>query len=130
MAAGEPSRGAPSVRSNDKPRQRGRADPRPARLVVGGGALAALSIVLAGLLRPPTTEDAPSARAGPGPDVARTARIERRVRYVRLGPGEKAPPGARVILKAAPTPRVVRDILASDRRTTRPPVARTRQSGG
>ena len=105
--------------------------------MVSGGAVAALSLIVAGLVRPPAAADPASGADTSGAtafvqaDPARKVKVERRVRYVRLKPGQKAPPGARVIQEAVPTPRiVVRDIPAPSQRTTRAPVARTRQSGG
>lgn len=137
MTSGAPPRlAAESGRKVSGP-GRARPDPRPARLMVSGGAVAALSLIIAGLVRPPAAADpaagadTASATAFALVDPARKVEVERRVRYVRLEPGQTAPPGARVIREAAPTPRVVvRNIPAPSQRTTRAPVARTRQSGG
>jgi hypothetical protein len=61
----------------------------------------------------------------------RQVKVQRRVRYVRLKPGQHAPPGARVIQEAAPAPRViVRHVAAPAYVPVRRPTVRTRQSGG
>lgn len=131
MGSGEVPRAMPEGGRPVGDRTRSRPDPLPARLMVGGGAVAAVSLIVAGLVRPPSAVDATSDPATVQRDAARKAKVERRVRYVRLEPGQTAPPGARVIREAAPTPRIViRDIPAPTQRKTRAPVARTRQSGG
>ncbi len=123
------------------PRTHGKPNPLPARLVVGVGALAALSVIAAGIGRlPGVSEESPSSSAGLDPGATTLAaaapaletRVERPVRYVRLKPGQKAPPGAKVIREAAPAPRVVVHWVTppSSSSSTRAPVARTRQSGG
>jgi hypothetical protein len=125
-----PAAGGPGGVGKVRP-TRSRPDPRPARLMVSGTALAALSLIVAGLVRPPTAAVAPTRTSQSQTDRERSVNAERRVRYVRLKPGQEAPPGARVIHEAAPTPRVVvRSVPAPSQRTPRPPVARTRQSGG
>lgn len=98
---------------------------------MGAGALAAATVITAGLV------DFPSAVAD-GEASTSTTRprslvevIERPVRYVRLKPGEQAPKGARVIREASPTPRVVvRRTVTQPSSQLRRAVARTRQSGG
>jgi hypothetical protein len=111
-----------------------RPDARPMRLVLGASALAGLSAVATGLIRPPATEPVTGSSdtttevlVAPKPEV----RVVKRIRYVRLAPGEHAPPGARVIREAAPTPRVVVTTVR-DRQpaVVRRVVVRTRQSGG
>jgi hypothetical protein len=124
------------------PRKHSRPNPLPSRLVMGIGALAALSVMAAGMGRLPaatladpagstTTEPVSAQLAGDG--AASRARVERPVRYVRLKPGERAPRGARVIREQAPAPRVVVRWVRTPSSPTAPsraPVARTRQSGG
>lgn len=123
------------------PRTHSKPNPLPARLMVGVGALAALSVIAAGIGRlPGVSLGSASSSAGPDPGVAVMAaalpagktRVERPIRYVRLKPGQKAPPGAKVIREAAPTPRVVVRWVTqpSSSSSMRAPVARTRQSGG
>lgn len=113
------------ARGRDKP------DPRPARLMLGAGALAAVTIVGAGLVDypPAVADEPPSAPAEAG--SAKVEQVKRPVKYVRLQPGQKAPKGARVIKEAAPTPRVVvqRVVVPAPRQSSRT-VARSRQSGG
>jgi len=107
---------------------RERPDSRPARLMMGAGALAAVTVIGAGLVDYPmanaeeqTTTQAPAAS---------TVAVERPVRYVRLKPGQKAPKGAKVIREAAPTPRiVVRRVVTSPAKTSTRTVARSKQSG-
>lgn len=122
-----PSEQKPPARApgRDKP------DPRPARLMLGAGALAAVTVVGAGLVDfPPAMAEEPlsaPARAG----VAKVEQVKRPVKYVRLKLGQKAPKGARVIREAAPTPRVVvqRVVVPAARQSGRT-AARSRQSGG
>lgn len=122
-----PSEQKPPVRTpgRDKP------DPRPARLMLGAGALAAVTVVAAGLVDfpPAAAEELPPAAARAG--LSTTEKAKRPVTYVRLKPGQKAPKGARVIKAAAPTPRVVvqRIVVPTPGRSERT-VTRSRQSGG
>ena len=123
-AAGErkPTARAPG---RDKP------DPRPARLMLGAGALAAVTVVGAGLVDfPPAVAEEP-ASASPTESVEQVKKVQRLVRYVRLKPGQKAPKGARVIREAAPTPRVVvQRIVEPAARQSGRTAAKSRQSGG
>jgi hypothetical protein len=121
--------------NGQKPLAKGRAgdkpDPRPARLMLGAGALAAVTVVGAGLVDfPPAVAEEPlpaPAKAG----VSKAEEVKRPVEYVRLKPGQKAPKGAKVIKEAAPTPRVVvqRLVVPAQSQTGRS-VTRSRQSGG
>lgn len=132
----------PTRAATTSPRTHSRPNPLPSRLVMGIGALAALSIMGAGMGRLPAavgeeaaaaTADEPVTATLTGAAATRGTRVERPVRYVRLKPGEKAPRGARVIREKAPAPRVVVRWVsapASASVTSRAPVARTRQSGG
>jgi hypothetical protein len=125
--------GASPVRAATvKPRTpRSRPDPRPARLMIGAGAVAAAAFVAAGLVHFPVTDEVVTAAStAPGTEKARATNEKRPVRYVRLKPGQKAPPGAKVIREAAPKPRVVVRLVAPAASTaTRTTVTRTRQSG-
>ncbi len=118
-----------------KPRH-SRPDPKPSRLVVGAGAVAALSIIGAGLVRVPVNADG----ADPGQaEVAAPARADakptakRPVKYVRLKPGQKAPRGAKVIREKAPPPRIVviragtSTVTSTGSRTSRQPTATKQQ---
>ncbi|MCY7417677.1 MAG: hypothetical protein LH650_04125 [Chloroflexi bacterium] len=108
------------------------------RLVLGAGAIAAVSIMAAGLIRFPVPEgDAIAADAATVETIA-TAQPEiivtHRIRYVQLKPGQRAPHGATVIAGAVPTPRVVvTRIAARPAKTRQTParrvVTRTKQSG-
>jgi hypothetical protein len=146
MAADDPRPTAvprPSANGTAAPRQR--PDPRPMRLVLGAGTVAAVSIMAAGLVRFPVPAadgagDAIAADAGTVETIA-TARPEVRIKhktvYVQLKRGQKAPRGAKVIAGAVPTPRVVVTRIpakpATTRRVQRPTIRRvvvkTRQSG-
>ena len=122
---------ASEARAKVDGRARTRPDPKPARLMVSAGALAALSLIIAGLARPPAAADTATVATLAQADPAGKAKVEAQVRYVRLKPGQKAPPGAKVIREATPAPRVVvKHVAAPSQGTTRAPVARTRQSGG
>ena len=114
-----------------KARGRDKPDPRPARLMLGASALAAVTVVGAGLVDFPqaATEDALPAPMEAA--VTTTEKVKRPVKYVRLKPGQKAPKGARVIKEAAPTPRVVvQRVVVPAPRQARRTVVRSRQSGG
>ncbi len=120
-----------------------RPDPRPMRLALGAGTIAAVSIMAAGLVRFP----APSADAIAADGAADATSIEtiatarpavivkHKVRYVHLKPGQKAPKGAKVIAGAVPPPHVVVTHVAGHPAQTRrvvihKVVTKTRQSGG
>ena len=115
------------------PRTHSKPNPLPARLMVGIGALAAVSVIAAGIGRlPGVSVESASSSAGLDPGVTMLAaavpagktRVERPIRYV--------PPRAKVIRDAAPAPRVVVNWVTppSSSSSARAPVARTRQSGG
>lgn len=127
-----PNEHKPATRApgRDKP------DARPARLMMGAGALAAVAIVGAGLVDFPSAVAevpavAPATMVGDTTATTNTTKVDRPVRYVRLKPGQKAPKGAKVIREAAPTPRVVvqRIVTTTPSQPARS-VARSRQSGG
>src|SRR5689334_677732 len=95
------------ARAGAAPKQR--PDPRPMRLALGAGSIAAVSIMAAGLVRfPPTgatsgdalTADEAAVDA-PVIETLATARPEVRIKhrtvYVHLKRGQKAPSGAKVI---------------------------------
>ena len=123
-ASSEPKRPTRAP-ARDKP------DPRPARLMLGAGALAALTVVGAGLVDFPTAVAEQPLSAPAKAAVTKIEKVKRPVKYVRLKPGQQAPRGARVIKEAAPAPRVVvqRIVVSSARQPSRT-VARSRQSGG
>jgi hypothetical protein len=131
---------------------RPRPSTRPARLMVGAGAIAALTVIGSGLVRfPVASDDVVATTSGNGAGEADAgsrgvrssdakaskarARTKRAVKYVRLKPGQKAPKGAKVIREAAPTPRIVvrrtapAPAPAAAQRTRVKVVTRTRQSG-
>jgi hypothetical protein len=123
-----PADARPSI-PRPSPVAKQRPDPRPMRLGLAAGGFAALSVMVAGLVRFPVAD--PTAVADdvtdPAVTTAQQVRVEKQVRYVQLKPGEKAPRGARVIDAAAPTPRVVVTRVVAQAAVRR--VAKTRQSG-
>ena len=129
MDAPQPPR--PSAPPVKKPKP----DPRPGRLGIAAGAIAALSVMTAGLVRLPAADPVlePDPSAEPLTAVPREVQVVKQVRYVQLKRGETPPPGAKVIPAAAPTPKVVvtRVTVAAavPRTTTKRPAGRTRQSG-
>jgi hypothetical protein len=141
-AAGTGSPARPEARG---PRKHAKPNSLPSRIGVAVGAVAALSVIAAGIGRMPgaatdgSTATAASVLPISSPTTAgsvRATRVERPVRYVHLRPGQKAPPGARVVHSAAPAPRVVvrwvtptASSPVSRAPVSRAPVARTRQSG-
>ncbi len=125
---------------------RTRPSSRPARLMIGASAVAALTVITAGLVRFPTAADDQAAivpepenrrsavkagtraNVGPGATAKTKAKSKRPVKYVRLKPGQKAPKGAKVIKEPAPTPRiVVRQVGNAPRTATAPQAAMTPQ---
>lgn len=89
-----------------------RPDPGPMRFTLGLTGLIAATAMATSIIRPPMTApveapviptDAPPvATTQPQPLVVRHV-----TRYVQLKPGETAPPGATVVQKPDPSPRVV-----------------------
>ena len=81
------------------PARKAKPDPRPARLGIGAGAIAALSVMTVGLVRVPTADEVvlPDPTPEPIAAVPREVRVEHRIRYVHLKRGQKAPAGATVI---------------------------------
>ena len=122
-----PNRQKPQAkgRSRDKP------DPRPARLMLGAGALAAVTVVGAGLVDFPSAVAEEPLPAPATAEVTQAEKVKRPVKYVRLKPGQKAPKGAKVIKETAPSPRVVvQRVVVPAQSQTRRAVTRSRQSGG
>lgn len=116
---------------------RGRPDPRPARLMLSAGAVAAMTLIAAGLVRVPMAAEPPPALAPVARGGSDLVPGGRHVRYVRLKPGQRVPPGAKVIQEAAPRPRVIVRLVGPPRSAPAPRAAtpvhrvvtRTRQSG-
>jgi hypothetical protein len=82
------------------------------RLAYGAGALAAMSAMSVGLVRfgsSPTTPAASTTvtNAANPSAAATTVAVKHVVKYIHLQPGQKAPPGAKVIQPNAPAPKVV-----------------------
>jgi hypothetical protein len=117
--------------------------------MIGAGAVAALTVVGAGMVRFPVAATETPSAATADRTTKKAANAQRLVRYIKLKRGQKAPKGAKVIQKAAPKPRIVirrvtvsaptrsssstsprtKSTSKSTPRQTRPPVTRTRQSG-
>jgi hypothetical protein len=132
--SGEQAESRPAAKPSQ--RRRARPDPLPSRLMIGVGAVAALTVIGAGLVRFPVAATETTPTAAEDRKAPRTGKAERPVRYIKLKRGEKAPKGAKVIRKAAPTPRIVvrrvtvsKASAASTPTKTRRKVTRTQQSG-
>ena len=103
--------------------------------MIGAGAVAALTLIGSGLVRVPVADESAAAKTDTAATPRRSERVRQRVRYVRLRPGQQAPPGARVIQEAASAPRIVVRLVAPSEPSRAGPVrrtvvTRTRQSGG
>ena len=100
--------------------------------MIGAGAVAALTVIGAGLVPFPVAVDDPTAVVPQTDEAGAKARSKTKVpvKYVRLKPGQKAPKGAKVIREAVPTPRiVVRRVSSPAQKGSTRVVARTKQSG-
>lgn len=134
MSEPNASTGSGRPRASTRAPVKGRPSAQPARWAIGATALAALTVIGAGLVRFPMAAEDPSA-AEPPTDATTASRdgsgaVERPITYVRLKPGQRAPKGAKVIREAASTPRVVvRRVAAPARQPSVRTVTRTRQSG-
>lgn len=106
-------------------------DPRPMRIALGAGGLAAFSALMTAIVLPPrptvviTTPDSqqafdPAASATP-------LQVQRPVQYVQLQPGQTAPAGAKVIDAAAPKPVTVVTTVPAP--AQKPIYVKTTQSG-
>ena len=87
-----------------------RPDPGPMRLALGMTGLAAATAMATAIVRSPFGAAAPAPAATPEPTAAPTPPplvVKHVTRYVQLKPGQTAPPGARVVKKPNPSPRVV-----------------------
>jgi hypothetical protein len=82
------------------------------RVTLGLTGLVAATAMATAIIRPP----APAAVAAPDPTVGppdpttpppAPVVVRHVTQYVQLKPGETAPPGAKVVKKAAPSPRVI-----------------------
>jgi hypothetical protein len=107
-------------------------DAWPMRLALGGGGIALLSALAAVIVLPPKA----TAPSGIDPQQqaadprATSIQVQRAIRYVQLSPGQTAPPGAKVIDAAAPTPlTVIVTITAPPQQARKPTIIRTTQSG-
>ena len=143
-----PSMVPPVVAERQRP---AKPDPRPMRLAFGAAAVAAVSFMVGGFVRPGfgSAADQPADAQALGADSTdvdggngqRRELPQRVTRYVFLAPGQNAPPGATVI-SASDSPRegdqkasrAPAPADATTRATQRAPAAQprvtTRQSGG
>jgi hypothetical protein len=114
------------------PAPKNKPDARPMRLALSGGGIAVLSALAAAIVLPPRPPapiaiDPQQQAADP---VATSIQAQRPIQYVQLSPGDTAPPGAKVIDAAAPTPMtVVVTITAPPQKAQKPVIIRTTQSG-
>jgi hypothetical protein len=107
------------------------------RLAFGVTSLAAAAAMTTAIIRPPAPAPAPveitvQAEASQAPDPQPVV-IRHVTRYVQLKAGETAPPGAKVVQKPDPSPRIVIVTLPAPASTPKSApkrvVAVTRQSG-
>jgi hypothetical protein len=101
------------------------------RLALSGGGIAVLSALAAAIVLPPQPKTPIVIDQQQVSDpVATSIQAQRPIQYVQLSPGQTAPPGARVIDAAAPTPMtVVITITAAPQKAQKPVIIRTTQSG-
>lgn len=106
-----------------------RPDARPMRLGLGAGAIAAITVMIGGMVRFPVSDPTVAAEDSLTADapITQQVRVEKRIRYVQLKRGQKAPPGATVIDAAQPTPRVVVTRIQQPAKVKK--VTKSRQSG-
>ncbi len=115
----------------DEPVRR-RPDPRPMRLTLGMGAVAAVSVMAAGMIRfPPAKPTSTDVVTEPAAPQAQTVEVHHIVQYLHLKPGQQAPLGATVIDANAPAPRVVVSHVAAPPGPAPTPrvIVKTHQSG-
>jgi len=94
---------------------RPRADANPVRLMIGLAGLASAAAFTTAML--PSVTPA----AVPAPAVQEAApSVERVTRYVQLKPGETAPPGATVVARPNPTPKVTVKVVTQTRQSGKP----------
>jgi hypothetical protein len=110
-----------------------RPDPGPMRLAIGASGLAALAAMATAIAlpAPPAPPMAAALDGSPAPTPAAPLVIKHVTRYVRLRPGETAPPGAPVVAQPDPSPRVVVVTITAPPQpaVVRRVVVVTRQSG-
>jgi hypothetical protein len=118
-------------------------DPRPMRLALGAGGLAAFSAILAAIVIPPgsfagaaqstqSTQSTDQSANAPAASPS-TIQVQHQILYIQLLPGQTAPPGAKVIDPAAPKPITVVTTVPAPARAAapaqKPIIIKTTQSG-
>ena len=109
-------------------------DPRPMRLALGAGGLAAFSAILTAIVIPPgsfagatqSTQSTNQSVSGPAASPG-TIQVQHQIRYIQLQPGQTAPPRAKVIDPAAPKPITVVTTVPAP--AAKPVIIKTTQSG-
>lgn len=106
-------------------------DPRPMRLALGAGGLAAFSAIVTAIVIPPGSfagvpQSANQSATGPAASPA-TVQVQHQIRYIQLQPGQTAPPGAKVIDPTAPKPITVVTTVPAP--AAKPVIIKTTQSG-
>ena len=106
-------------------------DPRPMRLALAAGGLAAFSAIVTSIVIPPgpsalAIQQTGQSAGGPG-DTPGLVQVQHQIQYVQLQPGQTAPPGAKVIDPAAPKPVTV--ITTVPAPAQKPVIIKTTQSG-
>jgi hypothetical protein len=115
-------------------------DPRPMRLALGAGGLAAFSAILAAIVIPPgsfagavqSTQSTDQSASAPAASPS-TIQVQHQILYIQLQSGQTAPPGAKVIDPAAPKPITVVTTVPAPARAAapaqKPIIIKTTQSG-
>ncbi len=89
------------------PAAKPRPDPRPLRIAFGMGALATASALATALTAPAGGSAVPLAQTTVSVPVAPVPSVRHVIQYIKLKPGQTAPPQAVVKQAPAPPPRVV-----------------------
>ena len=105
---------------------RSKPDAGPMRVVIGSAGFAILSAIASAIVAPPRPSMAvPQQPADKSTGTPTT--VEQPIHYIQLLPGQTAPPGAKVIDAAAPTPQVIVKTVPAP--AQKPIVVKTTQSG-
>ncbi len=102
-------------------------DAGPMRIVLGSTGLAILSAIASAIVAPPRPSSAGPAQASGNAPAGTPTTVEQPIQYIQLLPGQTAPPGAKVIDAAAPTPQVIVKTVPAP--AQKPIVVKTTQSG-
>lgn len=113
-------------------------DPRPMRLALGAGGLAAFSALLSAIVMPArpavvtTVADAQPADSTAANAIGTPITVQQQIQYIQLQAGQTAPPGAIVVDPSGPLPTaIVVTVPAPAQKQTaqKPIIIKTTQSG-